>query len=90
MSRRVKTSADQNDKTLPIKDIKQQNNMLYYWLNKKSKANGYNAYIADRNYLFIFLGLNTAFRAEDLLQLRPKDLDGGYVRIRQNTKLQDE
>ena len=48
MSRRVKTSADQNDKTLPIKDIKQQNNMLYYWLNKKNKANGYNAYIADR------------------------------------------
>ena len=84
MSRRVKTSADQNDKTLPIKDIKQQNNMLYYWLNKKSKANGANAYIADRNYLFIFLGLNTAFRAEDLLQLRPKDLDGGYVRIKEN------
>ena len=84
MSRRVKTSADQNDKTLPIKDIKQQNNMLYYWLNKKNKANGSNAYIADRNYLFIFLGLNTAFRAEDLLQLRPKDLDGGYVRIKEN------
>ena len=41
MSRRVKTSADQNDKTLPIKDIKQQNNMLYYWLNKKNKSNGY-------------------------------------------------
>ncbi len=84
MTRRVKTSSDQNDKTLPIKDVRQQNNMCYYWLSVRDKKSGINEYLAHRNYLFIFLGLNTAFRCEDLLQLRPKDLDGGYMRIKEN------
>lgn len=84
MARRVKTNSDSNDKTLPIKDTRQQNNMLHYWLSIRNKANGVNEYLAHRNYLFIFLGLNTAFRCEDLLQLRPKDLDGGYIRIKEN------
>ena len=84
MARREKTNSDSNDKTLPIKDTRQQNNMLHYWLSIRNKANGINEYLAHRNYLFIFLGLNTAFRCEDLLQLRPKDLDGGYIRIKEN------
>lgn len=84
MPRRVKTSSDENNKTLPIKDVRQQNNLLYYWLNKRTYANGTNKFLADRNYMFIFLGLNTAFRCEDLCQLRPIDLDGGYVRIKEN------
>lgn len=83
--RRVKTSSDQNQKTLPIKDVRQQNNMLYYWLNKRDTAQSKNKkYLADRNYMFLFVSLNTAFRCEDVLQLRPMDLDGGYVRIKEN------
>ncbi len=41
-------------------------------------------YQADRNYMLILLGLNTAFRAEDLLQLRVCDVIGGYVSIKEN------
>ncbi len=85
MPRRVKTSSDDNEMTLPIKDVRQQNNLQYYWLSKRETAkSGSKKYIADRNYFMIFLGLNTAFRCEDLLQLRPHDLDGGYVRIKEN------
>lgn len=83
--RRVKTAADENKKTLPIKDVRQQNNLQYYWLSKRDKTKSESKkYIYDRNYFMIFLGLNTAFRCEDLLQLRPHDLDGGYVRIKEN------
>lgn len=83
--RRVKSKSDQNEKTLPIKDTRQQNNLLYYWLSKRdSTTSPSKKYIYDRNYLLIFLGLNTAFRCEDLLQLRPHDMDGGYIRIKEN------
>ena len=83
--RRVKNKSDQNEKTLPIKDVRQQNNLLYYWLSKRDTAKlPSKKFIYDRNYLMIFLGINTAFRCEDLLQLRPHDLDGGYVRIKEN------
>lgn len=85
MPRRIKTSSDQNEKTLPFKDVRQQNNLLYYWLNKRDTTTSESKrYIYDRNWCFMFLGLNTAFRCEDLLQLRPNDLDGGYVRIKEN------
>lgn len=84
-TRRVKRNSDQNEKTLPIKDIRQQNNLCYYWLNKRSAAKSTKKRrIYDRNYMFIFLGLNTAFRCEDLLQLRPHDFAGGYMRIKEN------
>lgn len=85
MTRRVKKSSDQNEKTLPIKDVRQQNNLQYYWLNKRDTTKCKSKrFIYDRNYLMIFLGLNTAFRCEDLIQLRPHDLDGGYVRIKES------
>lgn len=41
-------------------------------------------YQADRNYMLILIGLNTAFRAEDLLQLRVCDVIKGYVSIKEN------
>ena len=40
-------------------------------------------YQADRNYMLILVGVNTAFRAEDLLQLRVIDLNG-YISIKEN------
>ena len=84
-TRKVKGAADQNNKTLPIKDVRQQNNLCYYWLNKRSAAKSPDKlFIYDRNYMMVFLGLNTAFRIEDLLQLRPHDLDGGYMRIKEH------
>lgn len=84
MSRHVKTSKDDNNKTLPIKDVRQQKEMLRYWLVKRDKSTGFKKFLADRNYMFILLGINTAFRCEDLLQLRPIDLNGGWVRIKEN------
>lgn len=38
----------------------------------------------DRNYMLVLVGINTAFRAEDLLQLRVKDLITGHVQIKEN------
>lgn len=38
----------------------------------------------DRNYMMVLVGFNTAFRAEDLLQLRVKDLIYGHVQIKEN------
>lgn len=83
--RRVKTRKDDNNKVLPIKDVRQQNEMLRYWLVRRDREiTPQRKFLADRNYMLILLGLNTAFRCEDLLQLRPKDLEGGYVRIKEN------
>ncbi|MEG0409273.1 MAG: tyrosine-type recombinase/integrase, partial [Bacilli bacterium] len=41
-------------------------------------------YQADRNYMIFLLGFNTAFRAEDLLQLRVSDVIKGVVSIKEN------
>lgn len=38
----------------------------------------------DRNYMMVLVGFNTAFRAEDLLQLRVKDLIYGHIQIKEN------
>ena len=83
MGRRVKYFAGQHE-TQPIKDKKQLDNLMYYLLNKVEKAKSkVKRYQADRNYMLVLLGLNTAFRAEDLLQLRVKDLNG-YISIKEN------
>ena len=83
MARRIKYFAGQKE-TQPIKDKKQLQSLLYYLLNKidksKSEVKKYQAY---RNYMLVLVGLNTAFRAEDLLQLRVCDLNG-YISIKEN------
>ena len=83
MARRIKYFAGQKE-TQPIKDKKQLQALLYYLLNKidtaKSDVKKYQAY---RNYMLVLVGLNTAFRAEDLLQLRVCDLNG-YISIKEN------
>lgn len=39
---------------------------------------------AYRNYILFLIGFNTAFRAEDLLQLKVKNVVKGYVSIKEN------
>lgn len=83
MARRIKYFAGQKE-TQPIKDVKQLQALLYYLLSKIDKAKSdVKKYQADRNYMLVLVGLNTAFRAEDLLQLRVIDLNG-YVSIKEN------
>lgn len=84
MARRVKTFGGQKA-TIPIKDKRYINAMTDYFLSQhekaKTKSKKRQAY---RNWLLLYLGFNTAFRAEDLLQLRFADMYGGYMRIKEN------
>ena len=83
MARRIKYFAGQKE-TQPIKDKKQLQDLLYSLLNKIDKAKSeVKVYQAYRNYMLVLVGLNTAFRAEDLLQLRVCDLNG-YISIKEN------
>lgn len=84
MSRRIKSTGGQ-EQTLPIKDKKMLDRVMLYLIKQKehskSKIKEYQAY---RNYILFLIGFNTAFRAEDLLQLRVKDVIKGYVSIKEN------
>lgn len=83
MARRIKKFGGQEE-TLPIKNPKQIEALLSYFLIKRDKAKSdVKKYQADRNYMLCLIGFNTAFRAEDLLQLRKRDLNG-YVHIKEN------
>lgn len=84
MARRIKYFGGQHE-TRPIKDPKQIKELMYYLLNKVEKARTkVKRYQADRNHMLVLLGINTAFRAEDLLQLRVCDVVRGYVSIKEN------
>lgn len=84
MSRRIKSTGGQ-EQTLPIKDKKMLDRVMLYLINQKehskSKIKEYQSY---RNYILFLIGFNTAFRAEDLLQLRVKDVIKGYISIKEN------
>lgn len=83
-TRRIKIKRGGKDATLPIKNPKQIRALLNYFLVKRETAkNESKKYLADRNYMICLVGLNTALRAEDLLQLQGKDLNG-YVHIKEN------
>lgn len=84
MSRRIKTFGGQNE-TLPIKSPKQLDDLMFYLLRKKDHAKSdIKKYQADRNWMFCLIGINTAFRAEDLLQLKVFQVSKGYVSIKEN------
>ena len=88
MSRRIKYVAKGKHQTRPVKDKKQVNEILYYLLAKRDRAkqrgNLHRSWLYDRNYMLVLIGFNTAFRAEDLLQLKVKDLVHGHVCIKEN------
>ena len=83
-TRRIKYFGGQQA-TLPIKSEKQLNSVLVY-LNylKEHAATKNKYYLAYRNYMLFLIGFNTAFRAEDLLQLRVADVEKGFVSIKEN------
>ena len=79
---KIKTS---KTATIPVKD-KREIDLLMRCLRrridissteKKKKQ-------ARRNWMLILLGFNTAFRAEDLLQLKVSDVSKGFFSIREN------
>lgn len=84
MARRIKNFGGK-DKTLPIKDEKLLKRVMDYLRFEINDAKTpIKKYQADRNYIIFLIGLNTAFRAEDLLQLKVKDVIKGYVSIKEN------
>lgn len=83
-TRRIKHFGGQQA-TLPIKNEKQLRTVMLYLLQKKEHAKTpIKYYLAYRNYMLFLIGFNTAFRAEDLLQLRVKDVIKGFVSIKEN------
>lgn len=84
MARRIKHFGGQHE-TLPIKDKRQLEEFMFNLLRKKDEAKSkIKKYQADRNWMMCVLGFNTAFRAEDLLQLRVIDVKKGYIHIKEN------
>lgn len=84
MARRIKHATGKQT-TVPIKSEKKLNAALDYLIYKMEHAKTkikYNQ--AYRNYIFFLTGINTAFRGEDLLQLKVKDVKTGYIRIKEN------
>ena len=86
MSRKIKKNITKGNRTtLPIKDNKKMLSVIEYWkiqyLKSTTTSSKNKAY---RNYMLCLLGFNTAFRAEDLLQLRVKNLIKGYVSIKES------
>ena len=84
MARRIKSYGGQQE-TLPIRDKKLLDRVMTFLKQQidhaKSDIKRYQAY---RNYMIFLIGFNTAFRAEDLLQLRVKEVIKGYVSIKEN------
>lgn len=84
MARRIKVYGGQKQ-TLPIKDPKLLKRVMEYLVYEKEHAKTpIKRYQAYRNYMIFLIGFNTAFRAEDLLQLRVNDVVKGYISIKEN------
>lgn len=89
MARRIKYPISKKKpgqkQVLPIKDYKIINKIYDYWIHEMEHAKSdIKKYQAHRNYILFLIGFNTAFRAEDLLQLRVCDVEKGYVSIKEN------
>ena len=88
MSRRIKHVYGQKEgkkKTLPVKDPRVITRIFDYLIQEKEHAKTkIKEYQAYRNYMIFLIGFNTAFRAEDLLQLRVIDVEKGYISIKEN------
>jgi len=72
-------------RTDPIKDESDRKHFIdWFYLQVKKAPTARRKAIADRNLMIVLTALNTAFRAEDLLQLRVKDIDRGFISIKEN------
>ncbi len=66
----------QDHMTHPIKDKEQRRALLKYLKTKYDSADSSKSRaIADRNWMIVMLGMYSALRAEDLLQLKNSDID---------------
>lgn len=82
--RRIKSDAGK-DKTLPIKDKKLLTRVMdFLRMQIEIAKSDIKKYQAWRNYILFLIGFNSAFRAEDLLQLKVKDIEKGYFSIKEN------
>lgn len=85
--RRIKHPVGKKDgkqSTLPIKDDRLLKRVMdYLWNQYLLAKTPIKKYLTYRNYMLFLIGFNTAFRAEDLLQLRVKDVIKGYVNIKE-------
>ena len=69
----------------PIKNPDEIDQLLTWFEMKRDRSNSTSKrYQYDRDYFFFLLGINFAFRTEDLLKLKVKDLKNGNVHIREN------
>ena len=84
MARRVKSYGGQQA-TIPLKNERDMNAIMNYFLIQREQAKSLiKKQQADRNWFLCLMGFNTAFRAEDLLQLRVIDIEAGYMHIKEN------
>ena len=77
--------------TEPIKDSRDIELLLDYAWNKKNLSETqFDKFIAHRNYIMLIVGMNTALRAEDLLQLKVKNIKAGRIDITENKTGKDQ
>lgn len=79
--------------TVPIKktkDIERMMNYLKMQIKKTENSSIWKKYIARRNYIMVLLGLNTALRTEDILQLRAINIIKNRFVITENKTLKDQ
>lgn len=84
MARRIKKYGGKQ-MTLPIKDEKLLKRVMDYLRRQIDHAKTpIKEYQAHRNYILFLIGFNTAFRGEDLLQLKVLHVENGYYSIKEN------
>jgi integrase len=72
-------------RTHPIKDPQlRQDFIAWFYLRVKKAKTELKKDQAKRDLMIILTAMNTAFRAEDLLQLRVKDIDKGFMSVKEN------
>ena len=77
--------------TEPIKEPRDIELLLDYAWNKKNLAETqFDKFIAHRNYIMLIAGMNTALRAEDLLQLKVKNIKAGRIDVTENKTGKDQ
>lgn len=69
----------------PIKEHEEIDQLLTWFEKKRDTATSESKrYQYDRDYFFFLLGINFAFRTQDLLKLKVRDLENGNVTLREN------
>lgn len=79
--------------TVPIKDekvIAKMMDLLKLEIRKAEGKSDWQRYIPYRNYIMVLLGLNTALREEDILQLKAIDLIKNRFTITENKTMKDQ